>query len=247
MTPCTIDDTIALLREHAGAYVRPLHEGTAVYRRGQPFSNLYVLGVGSVKLLGNAADGRPQVVGLRLRGDWLGLDGVPSGHHASDAVSMDVGQAWVVPYAALLKAGMQSPQVLGLLHAAMSGEIVRERERMVAMGSLTVHARIAAFLHRWSDDLARRGLHSASLRLGLTRAEIGAHLGVTLETVSRALSSLERDGVIGFGQNRRDLHILDPVALAVCAGAAPPVRAAAAPCEPRSASVPQPSADRACA
>ena len=48
----------------------------------------------------------------------------------------------------------------------------------------------------------------------MTRAEIGNYLGMTLETVSRALSKLARHGVIAFcTRGRRDIHIDDVGAL----------------------------------
>jgi CRP/FNR family transcriptional regulator, anaerobic regulatory protein len=47
-----------------------------------------------------------------------------------------------------------------------------------------------------------------------TRAEIGNDLGMTLETVSRALSKLARDTVIDFAEKgRRDIRIPDVEAL----------------------------------
>jgi len=48
----------------------------------------------------------------------------------------------------------------------------------------------------------------------MTRAEIGNYLGMTLESVSRALSRLARDNVIGFAtKGRRDVQIPDVGAL----------------------------------
>ena len=48
----------------------------------------------------------------------------------------------------------------------------------------------------------------------MSRAEIGNYLGLTLETVSRALSKLARAKVIAFTEKgRRDVHIPDVMAL----------------------------------
>ena len=60
----------------------------------------------------------------------------------------------------------------------------------------------------------RRGLRSDEITLRMTRAEIGNYLGMTLETVSRAMSRLARDKVISFAEKgRRDLRIPDVDAL----------------------------------
>jgi CRP/FNR family transcriptional regulator len=54
----------------------------------------------------------------------------------------------------------------------------------------------------------------------MTRAEIGNYLGMTLESVSRALSRLARAELIGFADGaRREILIPDVSALAAFVGA----------------------------
>jgi len=80
--------------------------------------------------------------------------------------------------------------------------------------TLPADARVAEFLRHWADSLAKRGMRTDQITLRMTRAEIGNYLGMTLETVSRALSKLARDKVIGFAEKgRRDVHIPDVRAL----------------------------------
>ena len=63
-------------------------------------------------------------------------------------------------------------------------------------------------------DISSCGLRADQFTLRLTRAEIGNYLGMTLETVSRALSKLARDKVIAFTEKgRRDVSIPDVKAL----------------------------------
>jgi CRP/FNR family transcriptional regulator len=81
--------------------------------------------------------------------------------------------------------------------------------------SLPAYARVAEFLRYWAESTARRGLRSDRITLHISRAEIGNYLGITLETVSRALSSLVRGDLIEFaGGDHRDIRILDVAALA---------------------------------
>ncbi len=97
----------------------------------------------------------------------------------------------------------------------MSREIVGDRDALMAVCTLPAAARVAEFLRCWMESLAQRGLRNDRLTLRLTRAEIGSYLGLTLESVSRALSRLVRDHVIAFaGRCRRELVIDDPSALA---------------------------------
>ena len=101
------------------------------------------------------------------------------------------------------------------MHEAMSREIGRDRDSLMSVCTLPADARVADFLRGWAESLARRGLRTDQFSLRLTRAEIGNFLGMTLETVSRALSRLARAGLIEFaGKGRRDIAVPSIEALA---------------------------------
>jgi CRP/FNR family transcriptional regulator len=121
---------------------------------------------------------------------------------------MDTGDVWVIRYDTLLTACVASPALLTILHEAMSREIGRDRDSLMSVCTLPADARVAEFLRHWAQSLAQRGLRSDQITLRMTRAEIGNYLGMTLETVSRALSKLARDKVIDFAEKgRREVRI----------------------------------------
>ncbi|QOF76147.1 Crp/Fnr family transcriptional regulator [Variovorax sp. 38R] len=207
-------DTLRLLCEQLNPQRRVVHRGDTVYQAGERFGNLYILNSGFFKIVNLSADGREQVVGLKFRGDWLGFDGIAGARYSCDAVAMDTGEIWVVAYEALLAASATCPDLLQLLHCAMSREIAHDRDSLMSVCTLPADARVADFLHHWAESLAERGMRTDEITLRMTRAEIGNYLGMTLESVSRALSRLARDNVIGFAaKGRRDVQIPDVSAL----------------------------------
>jgi CRP/FNR family transcriptional regulator len=209
-----VADTLKLLQERLAPRRRVVHAGDIVYGAGERFANLYILNAGFFKMINVSADGREQVVSLKFRGDWLGFDGIAGGTYSCDAVAMDTGEVWVVRYDELIAACRDCPELLTVLHEAMSRQIDRDRESLMSLCTLPADARVAEFLRRWADSLSRSGLRSDQITLRMTRAEIGNYLGMTLETVSRALSKLARDGVICFAEKgRRDIRIPDVAAL----------------------------------
>ena len=209
-----VAETLRLLNERLVPKRRVVHAGDVVCTAGERFEMLYVLTSGSFKMVNLAADGREHVVSLKFRGDWLGFDGIASGAYACDAVALDTGEVLAIRYADLIAAGASCPALLGVLHEAMSREIGRERDSLMSVCTLPANARVAEFLRDWADSLARSGMRCDQLILRLTRAEIGNCLGMTLETVSRALSKLARDDVIAFTEKgRRDIRIADVSAL----------------------------------
>ncbi|MCW7539787.1 cyclic nucleotide-binding domain-containing protein [Aquabacterium sp. A7-Y] len=200
--------TLKLLQEQVPIQRRVVRAGESVYQAGEAFGCLHVVNSGFFKMVNLASDGREQVVSLHFRGDWLGFDGIAEGRYGCDAVAMDTGEVWSIRYDALMRACMSEPALLGVLHEAMSREIGRDRDSMMSLCTLPADARVADFLRNWADALSQRGLRADQITLRMTRAEIGNYLGMTLETVSRALSRLARGDVIRFAEKgRRDIHI----------------------------------------
>jgi CRP/FNR family transcriptional regulator len=211
----SIADTLQMLADELAPQKRLVRAGDVLYRAGEKFDCLHVLNSGLVKIVKLTQDGREQVVGLKFRGDWLGFDGIARESYGCDAIAMDTGEVWAIPYDALLKACTSRPELLGVLHGAMSQEITRDRESLMSVCTLPADARVADFLHYWADSLGKRGQRTDQITLRMTRAEIGNYLGLTLESVSRALSKLVREDVIAFVEKgRRDVRIPDLAGLA---------------------------------
>jgi CRP/FNR family transcriptional regulator, anaerobic regulatory protein len=201
-------ETLTLLSATLSPERRIIHCGDTVFRVGERFISLYVLNSGACKIINLTNDGREQLVGLRFRGDWIGFDGIAAGTHGCDARAVDIGELWEFPYEALIAAAVKTPRLMVLMHRAMSMEIARDHESLMTVCTLPADARVAHFLHQWSERIAERGLRSDQITLSVSRAEIGSHLGMTLESVSRALSRLAKAKLIRFSdRDRRAISI----------------------------------------
>ena len=188
-----------------------LRKGETLFRPGEKFSTLFSIRLGSVKTVLLAEDGRDQVSGFHMAGDVIGTDGIGGEHHECQAVALEDTEVCAIPYSRIEELERASPRVLRNMHRMLADEIGRERRVMLMLGTLRADQRLAAFL----IDLARRyharGYSSSEFVLRMTRDEIGSYLGLKLETVSRLLSRLHREGVIQV--QGRSIKILDPVAL----------------------------------
>jgi CRP/FNR family transcriptional regulator len=209
-----INHALAVIRGHLEFARRIVHAGDTVYQAGDRLEHLFVIHSGIFKTVNLTPDGREQVVGLHFKGDWMGFDGIAEGRFGCGAVAMDTGEVWMIRYETLLAACARTPSLMAILHCAMSREIARDRESMMSLCTLPADARVAEFLSYWADALESRGLRGDQITLRMTRAEIGNYLGMKLETVSRSLSRLARDKLIGFSDGgRRAVHIPDVGAL----------------------------------
>lgn len=203
-----IASVLSLLQESLPIQRRIVRANELVCQVGQKFSCLYIVNSGFFKTVNLSNEGREQVVGLHFKGDWLGLDGIASGYYGCDAVSMDIGEVWAIEYSALIQAALRKPALLTMLHEAMSRELTRDHESLLSLCTMPADARVAGFLRYWAESLSQRGLRTDQITLRMTRAEIGNYLGMTLETVSRALSRLAKGDIIRFCEKgRRDIQI----------------------------------------
>ena len=206
--------TLKLLGDLLEPHRRLVHAGDVLYQSGERFGNLFIVNTGFFKIVSLSPDGREQVVGFKFRGDWLGFDGIAHAQYTCDTVAMDTGEVWCVRYDALIRACAAHPELLTILHQAMSRVIAHDRDSLMAVCTLPANARVADFLRFWAESLTHRGMRADQITLRMTRAEIGNYLGMTLETVSRALSILARDKIIAFAtKGGRDLSIPDIHAL----------------------------------
>ena len=198
-----LDDIVAARRAVA--------RGEALFRSGEAFASLYAVRTGFFKTCVSSEDGRDQVTGFQMAGELLGLDGIGTDFHTCDAVALEDLQVCVIPYSQLEDLTRELSDLQRHFHKIMSREIVRDHGVMLLLGSMRAEERLAAFLLNLTQRLRARGFSSSSLILRMTREEIGSYLGLKLETVSRAFSRFQDEGVLSVKQ--RHIEVLNPDAL----------------------------------
>jgi len=173
-----------------------LKKGDTLYRAGDAFHSLFAVRLGSLKTTVLAEDGREQVSGYHMLGDIIGLDGIGTDRHGCQAVALEDTEICVLPFERLESLSRAVPQLQHNLHLFLSREISRDHNVMLLLGSMRAEERLAVFLLNLSDRYKRRGYSSTEFILRMTREEIGSHLGLKLETVSRLFSRFQEEGLI---------------------------------------------------
>ena len=193
-----------------------LKKNQALYRAGEPFHALYAVRVGSLKTNMLIEDGREQVAGYHMPGDIIGLDGIGTDHHGTNAVALEDTEVCVVPFSKVESLARRVPGLQRNLHKFMSKEIARDHSVMLLLGSMRGEERLAAFLLNLADRYRLRGYSDTEFVLRMTREEIGSYLGLKLETVSRLFSRFQEDGLLQV--QGRTVKLLDTGALKRVAG-----------------------------
>lgn len=190
---------------------RRLAGGEALYRAGDSFTHLYLVKTGSLKSVVMLPDGREQITGFHFAGDTLGIDAMASVSHPSDAVALENTTLCAIQRTALSQLARRVDNVQAHVERLLAREVVRDHGVMLLLGRMTADERVAVFLQSLSARFRARGYSPHEFYLPMAREEIGNYLGLTLETVSRALSKLRKAGVLGV--DGKHIRVMEPAAL----------------------------------
>lgn len=186
---------------------------------GEPRRFVYSLTSGMLRLTTLLADGRRQISGFLVPGDYVGL--------ADDAVYSQSVEA-VVPsnlcgfsLPAMNALMERHPRLRDRLHQMTRTALRQAHDNQLILGRLAPVEKIASFLLITTDRLAAAGQSDdAVTTLPMTRADIADFLGLTIETVSRSFTKLRNQALIRL-PNPHDVEIIDRRALQDVAGFAP--------------------------
>jgi CRP/FNR family transcriptional regulator len=187
---------------------RRVKPGEFVCRAGEAFEALYVVNCGFLKTVTGDEYGNERVLSFPMKGSLLGCDGICDDRHTAEVVALTDCDLIVLPFKQLLSIGRVDIALEHLIHRVISREIMSEHAHLATLSALPSDARVARFLALQGQRHAAMGYSPHCFILRMTRREIGSYLGLTLETVSRALSALDAQGVAKVDQ--RNIEILKP-------------------------------------
>jgi CRP/FNR family transcriptional regulator len=182
--------------DHLVSERRKIARGDALFRSGERFTAIYAVKLGFFKTEVLSEDGRHQVTNFYMAGEVLGMDGISAESHHCDAIALEDSEVCLIPFQQLESISIKVPTLQRHLHRVMSREIVRDQGMMMMLGAMRAEERVVAFLLNLSQRYTARGYAAADFNLRMTREEIGSYLGLKLETVSRAFSHLQEDGLV---------------------------------------------------
>jgi CRP/FNR family nitrogen fixation transcriptional regulator len=168
-----------------------------IFAEGDKAAYVYKVLSGVVRTSKLLSDGRRQIDAFHLAGDIFGIEAGDEYRFCAESV----GDCVVVAYrrshlAALTGSDAQLGQDMTM---GMMRSLVRAQNHMLLLGRKSALEKIATFLL----DMAERTADDSTLDLPMSRTDIADHLGLTIETVSRSFTQLERQGIIGLPSARR--------------------------------------------
>jgi len=210
--PFAKPDQFCGLTGHAGLVASEFsyRKDEEIYGEDELAEYVYQVIRGAVRTYKLLSDGRRQIGAFLLPGDVFGLESGTSHRLAAEAVIDTTVR--LVKRNGLEQAADVNVQVARKLWGITAGELRHAENHMLLLGRKNAMERVANFLLEMDRRLAVAGM----MALPMCRRDIGDYLGLTRETVSRTLSQLHDDGVLGFSgggqivlRNRQRLRNMD--------------------------------------
>jgi CRP/FNR family transcriptional regulator, nitrogen fixation regulation protein len=209
---CPVIDAFGAVTSHAGLVATEFsyRKDEEIYGEDEPAEYVYQVISGAVRSYKLLSDGRRQIGAFHLSADVFGLESGSVHRLATEAIIDTTVR--LVKRRSLEQAAATDVQVARKLWTMTAGDLRHAEDHMLLLGRKTAMERVATFLLEMDRRLAVAGM----MALPMCRRDIGDYLGLTLETVSRALSQLQVQGILGFSgarqivlRNRQRLRSMD--------------------------------------
>jgi CRP/FNR family transcriptional regulator len=185
--------------------LRTLQRGQHLYRPNDARSCVYSVHRGALKSYRISQDASERISGFHFPGELLGMETLFGRPVRRGAVALGTASVFMIPAALMLdhmgRCEMTRLELLGHFHA----EITRLEEQL-SLEQLTAQERLAAFV-LWSVDKLSTGSAPCTVRLPMSRKDLGNYLGLAPETVSRLFSRFETRRWVS--TNGRELTVQD--------------------------------------
>ncbi|OQK16373.1 Crp/Fnr family transcriptional regulator [Methyloprofundus sedimenti] len=172
-----------------------VQKGEYIYRQGDEVNMIVAIKSGSAKLVSNDDQGNEHILSVLLPGELIGFESLFQNKYNCSAVALESLSFCVL---SMDKFEALCARVPGLARELLkhSSEAIYESQGQIIASKSSAEEKVAKFLISLSDRLRKRGYSSVQFNIMLSRQEIGDHLGLTFETVSRTLKQFQKDGFL---------------------------------------------------
>lgn len=182
------DDDFGMI--HAPVDSMKFAPGATLFQEGGDAHGIFTLRSGVIKLVRTTADGRQRIVRVQRPGDVAGLEALAGGRYSADAVALTEVSVCRIPLAVIHRLQEQSPRLNQRLTEKWSCALKEADDWLVDINFGTARSRVSNFV------LKMLGVVEAQTVSLFAREDMGTMMDLKMETVSRQINALVRDGTL---------------------------------------------------
>jgi len=173
---------------------KSLATNAILVEEGDVKARVYSLTSGMLRISTLLADGRRQIVGFIMPGDYIGLADDEIYLHTIEAVT----PSELCSFSTVEMEGLMDkfPRLKDRLQQMMKATLRAAHNNQLVLGRLAPVEKLASFLLVLAMRSEQRGGKLNIVHLPMSRTDIADYLGLTIETVSRSLTKLKTQGLI---------------------------------------------------
>ena len=169
-------------------------DNSTIFSEGEDAHFVYSVVTGVVRITRHSDSGRRQVLAFMLPGDLFGLP--DAGLYVNSAETVCPSTLYRVPWQQLREMMLREPEMQINMLIRVAFDLRQAQRRIMILGQHNVSQRLASFLLEFIQHPDFYDIRRRQLTLPLTRFDLGDYLGTAPETVARAFTKLERDGLV---------------------------------------------------
>ncbi|MEP7137518.1 MAG: Crp/Fnr family transcriptional regulator [Chloroflexota bacterium] len=172
-----------------------------IYFEGDEADHLYLMAMGKVKLVRNAASGREVLLDILHGGEYFGTLALLGGRvHTETAIAQTDCCILQISSAGFENILSAYPDVTRKVLEAVSQRLTEAQDVVKQLSVYTAEQRIAAALLRLAGKVGETHGQDVLIQLPFSRQDLAAMTGATTETVSRTMSRFAEAGLIKSGR-----------------------------------------------
>lgn len=168
--------------------------GFEIFAEGEDADFVYAIDEGVVRIVCYVDNGQRQILAFMMPGDLFGLP--DNGTYANTAETISAVRLYRLPWHNLIQRTMDDPQLQLNLLVRVADDLHRAQRRIMMLGQQSTSQRLAALLLEFAGHREFYNDCDGHLHLPINRVDVADYLGIARETAARAITRLEREGLL---------------------------------------------------
>ena len=171
-----------------------LSAGQALFFEGDEARHIFEVIEGTLRIFRIISDGRRVITGFLHAGDIIGVSLRSDYLYTAEAITP--AKVRRLPRRQFDAAVLECDSLRPEMFARVCEEMAAAQDQMVLLSSKSAEERLCTFLLKYLRRAAAEGSKLSVIDLPMSRQDMADYLGLTIETVSRTLTSLQDEGLI---------------------------------------------------
>ncbi|QAT39517.1 Crp/Fnr family transcriptional regulator [Clostridium sp. JN-9] len=179
-------------------------KGQVIFFEGDVEDKLYIVNVGKIKIYKYNKDGREQILYILSEGQFIGdMSLLKKENFQFNAEALEDTLICTIAKDDFDKIITRNPEITLKILEVLHDRLISLEDLIQNLSTKDVEVRIASMLLNLAKDFGVESEHGIIINLPLNREEMANYVGVTRETMSRKLTSLQDENVIELVGNKK--------------------------------------------